>query len=241
MAKTIAFIQARMSSTRFPGKVLADMDGKPMIAFMLDRVKQAKRIDEVVLVTSTDASDDPLAALMDALGVACFRGSLDDVLGRFHAASLAYPADVYVRLTGDCPLIDPAIIDAVIGMLEVADCDYASNIDPPRFADGLDVECFTRGTLLRAAESALKPMEREHVTLWMRDDVNNIIRANYSADVDHSQLRLTVDYPDDFDVVCKAVKALGPHCSYWDIIDLLLRDDTLSKANQHERNEALKN
>jgi spore coat polysaccharide biosynthesis protein SpsF (cytidylyltransferase family) len=241
MTKTVAFIQARMSSTRFPGKVLADLDGKPMIQFMIDRVKRAKRIDQVVLVTSTDASDDPVAELMACIGTPCFRGSLDDVLGRFHGASLAYPADVYVRLTGDCPLIDPAIIDDVLGLLDGGGCDYASNIDPPSFADGLDVECFTHALLDRAHQSASLPQDREHVTLWMRQDTNGVATKNYRAIADSSSLRLTVDYADDLDVVRQIVQSIGADCDVFDVLRALQRDMSVVGLNQHERNEALKN
>lgn len=241
MTKTVAFIQARMSSTRFPGKVLADLGGKPMIQFMIDRVKRAKRVDQVVLVTSTDASDDPVAELMARIGTPCFRGSLNDVLGRFHEASLAYPADVYVRLTGDCPLIDPAIIDDVLALMDGAGCDYASNIDPPSFADGLDVECFTRPLLERANQFASLEKDREHVTLWMRNGINEVERKNYRAIVDNSSLRLTVDYIDDLNVVRHVVQAIGADCDVFDVLRTLQRDSSLVGLNQHERNEALKN
>jgi spore coat polysaccharide biosynthesis protein SpsF len=243
MTKTVAFIQARMSSTRFPGKVLADLCGKPMIQFMIDRVKRAKRIDEVVLVTSTDASDDPVAELMARIGTPCFRGSLDDVLGRFHGASLAYPADVYVRLTGDCPLIDPAIIDDVIALLLADKLDYSCNTMPPTFPDGLDVEVFTNSILVEASSAATTTPQREHVTMWMYDSVIGLQCGNLAGLVDASHLRVTVDYPDDLEVVRKVLNATDDveTCDLFDILRIMSKDPGIKRLNLHARNEALAN
>lgn len=242
MSRTLAFVQARMSSSRLPGKVLADLGGQPMIGYMLARVRRARLLDGVVLVTSTDASDDPLAEAVAGMGIAVHRGSLDDVLGRFGGAAQAFGGDVIVRLTGDCPLIDPDVIDAVLALREATGADYASNVDPPTFPDGLDVECFTRAALDRALAEATQPAEREHVTLWMRSAAAGLARANHTGLVDASHLRLTVDYADDLGVVRSLVAREAASARPFDLFDLMRAldaDQTLANANRHARNEGL--
>jgi spore coat polysaccharide biosynthesis protein SpsF (cytidylyltransferase family) len=242
MGKIVALIQARMSSSRLPGKVLAEIGGKPSILFMVDRVRRATTLDEIVVVTSIDPSDDPLALALAAAGVACFRGPLDDVLSRYAAAASFHEADVVVRLTGDCPLVDPAIVDRVVGTLIESGCDYASNIDPPSFADGLDVECFTRAALIRAGREASAPAEREHVTLWMRSGEAGLERRCVRSLIDSSHLRLTVDYPDDLALVRTLVTLLGDAAGgfdHYDILRCLDQRPDLLETNRHERNEGL--
>lgn len=242
MTRTVAFIQARMSSSRFPGKVLADLAGRPMIEYMRSRVLLAQRIDKVVVVTSTDPSDDALAEAIEAAGAEIWRGSLDDVLSRFVTAADAFGGDVIVRLTGDCPLIDPAVIDAVIDLRQAAEADYCSNVAPPTFPDGLDVECFTRAALDRADAEAGSGPEREHVTLWMRSDEAGLKLANHQCIVDASALRWTVDYPDDLEVIRRIVVAearAGHRFDMFDILRLTQVDGKIAPGNRHERNEGL--
>ncbi|WP_162935695.1 cytidylyltransferase domain-containing protein [Tsuneonella amylolytica] len=237
-----ALIQARMSSSRLPGKVLADLGGQPMIGYMLGRVRRAARVDNVAVVTSTDASDDPLAEAVAAMGGRVHRGSLDDVLDRFGTAVNEIGGDTIVRLTGDCPLIDPAVIDTVIALREQTGADYASNVEPPSFPDGLDVECFTRAALDRALVEATEPAMREHVTVWMRGDAGGLTRANHAAVVDASHLRLTVDYPDDLEVVRAIVQQEQTAASPYDFFDLMRVLDgrrDLRETNCHARNEGL--
>lgn len=241
MAGTVAFIQARMSSSRFPGKVLETLQGEPMLVYMARRAARARRLDGVVVVTSTDASDDTLASTMAAAGLPVFRGDLDDVLKRYADAAAAHGADEIVRLTGDCPLIDPAVIDAVIDARRAATADYASNIDPPTYPDGLDVECCTRETLERAHRQATQPHEREHVTLWMRSAAAGLKRVNHRAIGDLSHLRLTVDYPDDLEVV-RRIAAHGTGntgLDLFDILRVLSAEPEILSFNPHARNEAL--
>ncbi len=242
MTKTVAFIQARMSSSRFPGKILAELGGMPMIQFMLERVKRAKRVDQVVLVTSTDASDDPVAELMARTGIDCFRGSLDDVLGRFYHASRAYPADVYVRLTGDCPLIDPDVIDAVIAGHIATGSEYSCNTDPPTYADGLDVEVFAARALEQAHANAVLAYQREHVTQWMLSAESGFARYNLASIVNSADIRLTVDHGDDLDVVRAIVEALGAEpfdSDHFAILRFLDKNRSLLQGNPHTRNEGL--
>jgi spore coat polysaccharide biosynthesis protein SpsF (cytidylyltransferase family) len=201
MSRSLALIQARMSSTRLPGKVMAPLRGQPLILFMAGRVAQSRHLDGMVIVTSTDPSDDELAEAVAAADIPIFRGDLNDVLKRYADAAAQYEADEIVRLTGDCPLIDPAIIDAVIDARRAASADYSSNVDPPMYPNGLDVECFTRDVLERAHRTAASQPEREHVTLWMRSAAAGLRRVNLRALADLSHLRLTVDYPRDLEVV----------------------------------------
>jgi spore coat polysaccharide biosynthesis protein SpsF len=242
MTRVVAFIQARMTSSRLPGKVLEPILGKPSILFMIERLKRARRIDSIVVVTSDHSSDDPLANVLAEAGVLTFRGSLDDVLSRFRAALDYHPADVIVRLTGDCPLIDPAIVDAVVSLHLESGADYTSNIDPPSFPDGMDVEVFSAESLMRAGLSAQLISEREHVTPWMRSTRSGLQRVNLRAVVDLSALRLTVDYADDLTLVRQLSSALEENYDSFDLFDILrvLQANTdLLKINLHERNEGL--
>ena len=231
-----------MSSSRYPGKVLEPLSGMPMIAFMVDRVRRARRIDDVIVVTSVDSSDDPLAAILAERRIPSFRGDLNDVLARYACAARTHDSDIVVRLTGDCPLIDPEIIDRIIDLLDSTGSDYASNVDPPSYADGLDVEAFTRATLERADREASSLAEREHVTLWMRSEQAGLRRACLTSLVDSSHLRLTVDYPDDLAVVRRLVNALGDapaHGDHYDMLRCIDRDRSLLDLNRHARNEGL--
>lgn len=241
MSKTVALIQARMSSSRFPGKVLEPLGGLPLIVYMARRAARAQRVDEVMVVTSTDASDDPLAKALEQAAVPVFRGQLTDVLRRYADAAQACGADVIVRLTGDCPLIDPNIIDAVIATLQRSGADYASNAAPPTFPDGLDVECFTREALVHADQRATRGPEREHVTLWMRDPASGLVCANHRAIGDLSHLRLTVDYPDDLNAVRRIVSALPAqdHFDMYDVLRVLAAHPEILAMNPHARNEGL--
>lgn len=242
MSKTVAFIQARMSSSRFPGKVLEDLAGVPMISFMMARARRAKSLDAVVVVTSTDSSDDPFVEVLERARMPCFRGDLHDVLGRYGAAAAAFDATEVVRLTGDCPLIDPAVIDRVVHARRAANAHYASNIDPPTFPDGLDVEVCTREVLDRAMREAREQPEREHVTLWMRSAAAGLQRVNVQSVVDCSALRLTVDYPDDLAAVRQLVALMPRTGEPFDLYDMLRALDThpaIMGMNLHARNEGL--
>lgn len=243
MGGTIALIQARMSSSRFPGKVLEPLADMPMLAFMVERARRARRLDQVVVLTSTDPSDDALADMLVGSDIPMFRGALDDVLDRYASAAASLNPEVIVRLTGDCPLVDPAVVDQVVALLLDTGSDYASNIDPPSYPDGLDVEAFSRTALERAARGARAPAEREHVTLWMRSAGAALRRACLHSPVDASHIRLTVDYPDDLEVVRKIVVALGgapQHGDYYDILRCIDADRSLLQLNQHARNEGLR-
>ncbi len=210
---TLAILQARMSSTRLPGKVLADVVGAPMILRQIERLRRSRRLEGIVVATSDDPSDDGLAEMLPLHDVAVHRGSLDDVLARYAGALEVFPAPVVVRLTGDCPLADPevidAVIDAVIDLLMDEDLDYAANTPAHRtYPKGLDVEVMRSACLLRAARAAKDPYEREHVTPYLIRHPELFAQDFISQDVDEGEVRWTVDRPDDLEFVRAVYGAL---------------------------------
>jgi spore coat polysaccharide biosynthesis protein SpsF len=198
----LAILQARMSSTRLPGKVMADVAGAPMILRQIERLRRSRRLEGIVVATSDDPSDDGLAEMLALHGTAVYRGPLEDVLTRFAGALEAYPAPVVARLTGDCPLADPEILDAVIDLLIDEDVDYAANTPAHRtYPKGLDVEVMRARCLLRAAREAEDPYEREHVTPYLIRNPDLFSQAFLSQDIDEGEVRWTVDRPDDLEFV----------------------------------------
>jgi len=242
--KTIAILQARMSSTRLPGKVLALIKNRPMLEFMLERVQHAELIDQVVVATSTDNSDDVLEDFCNHLKIKCYRGSLNNVLQRFENAVNKYGGDYVVRLTGDCPLIDPRVIDATIQFFLNGGYDYASNTMPPTFPDGLDVEVFSKQALERSYKMAKTASELEHVTLYMRNHPEEFRLGGFLGMQDFSKLRWTVDEPEDLVLVRAIFNALYEEritFGYQDVIDFLKKNKNLSQINsKFSRNEGMK-
>ncbi len=231
-----AILQARMSSRRFPGKVLADLHGRPMLARQIERVSRSARIDRLIVATSGEAADDAIAVLCAELGVACFRGALDDVLARFHAAACALspcPEQV-VRLTGDCPLADPALIDQLIAHHLGADADYSSNALERRFPDGLDAEV-VRFTALEIAHcEAQLPSEREHVTPFLYQRPERFRIASLRGERALGALRWTVDEPADLKFVRRVFDALypsNPAFRWLDVLELIEREPSLAREN----------
>jgi glutamate-1-semialdehyde 2,1-aminomutase/spore coat polysaccharide biosynthesis protein SpsF len=207
---TCAIVQARMSSTRFPGKVLAPLRGEPLAVYIVTRVARARRVNAVVLATSTADDDAPLAVAVERAGFRVHRGSLDDVLARVVGAARAAGADAVVRITGDCPLVDPATIDAMIERFETSALDYLSNVSPPTFPDGLDVEIARVAALEIAAREARPGHQREHVTPFLRDNPQRFALGNFANPAgDESRFRVTVDTPDDLATVAALVEACG--------------------------------
>lgn len=237
----LAILQARVSSTRLPGKVLLPLLGKPMLARQIERVRRARRIDRLVVATSDAADDDGIARLCAEEGVDCHRGSLDDVLDRFHGAALRFAPEHVVRLTGDCPLADPAVIDDVIGFYLGGGYDYATNAVQPTFPDGLDVEVFRFACLEQAWREATLPSQREHVTPFLHGQPQRFRVGHYRQATDLSRLRWTVDEPADFDFVQRVYEALypaNPAFGTADVLRLLARRPELAALNgQFLRNE----
>lgn len=219
--KTLAIVQARMSSTRFPGKVLADLQGKPMVIQQLERISQSQSLDAIVVATSTDASDDQLVEVLNSFGYTAVRGDLDDVLERFILAIDMYQPEVVVRLTADCPLTSPRVIDEVVAAFHASHADYLSNTMTPTFPDGLDVEVVKADVLREVAKASTDQPEREHVTLgvYRRNDRYQI--ENFAQSDDLSDLRWTVDTPEDFAFVQKIYSELFPSNPNFDLPDIL--------------------
>jgi len=208
--KVLAILQARMSSRRLPGKVLKPIMGEPMLARQIERLRRAKTIDRLVVATSNDPGDDAIAALCAKLGVDCFRGSLDNVLDRFCKAAELYQPEQVVRLTGDCPLADPKVIDAVVRFHLDGGYDYSSNTLHPTFPDGLDVEICRTACLAEAGREAGSPFQREHVTPFLYQQPGRYRLGDFRRSPDLSALRWTVDNAEDFDLVCRIYAALYP-------------------------------
>ena len=195
----LAVLQARMSSSRLPGKVLAPLAGAPMILRQIERLRRARRLERIVVATSVRTDDDPLAQAVAAAGVPVHRGDLDDVLGRFVGALDAFgPVETVVRLTADCPLADPEVIDATIDRFQETGADYASNVAEPRtFPKGLDVEVMKASALRRAASETADPYDREHVTPYLYRHPERFRLAAHAQAADEGEVRWTVDRPDD--------------------------------------------
>ena len=228
--KVVAVIQARMASTRLPNKVLADLAGRPMLAHVVARVRMARNIDEVVVATSTGPADAAIEAFCRSEGVTCFRGSENDVLDRYYQAALASHADVVVRITADCPLHDPAVIEQVVARFDPAATDYVSNTTERTYPDGLDTEVFSMATLDRAWREATWSSEREHVTsyIWKQPDKFRIAQVTQARDL--SALRWTVDEPSDLALVREVYRRLGDAALHMDPVAALLDGDELLKS-----------
>ena len=206
-------IQARMTSTRLPGKVLSDIGGQPALQLMLSRLQHCRKVDEFVVATTTNATDDPVAALCSSLGVGVFRGDEHDVLARMLGAAEEADADHVIRLTADCPMIDPAIVDSAVELLLAGDCDYASNTFDRTYPDGLDTEVMTIAALRAADSCASEPELREHVTTYINRRRPNLGHGDFKLaalkfTADFSHVRWTVDTPRDLEVVRALVSRL---------------------------------
>ncbi|MBI4395578.1 MAG: glycosyltransferase family protein [Elusimicrobia bacterium] len=209
--RRVFIVQARMTSTRLPGKVLMDLAGRPMLAQQIRRLKRCRTADEIVLATTVNAADDPVAALARAESVGCFRGDEADVLGRYWKAATNCRADIVVRLTADCPLIDPEQSDRVVRELETqgANADYASNVIERTFPRGLDTEAFTMDALERVHRAAASRPSREHVTYFILKEQRAQFRILSVKDAeDNSGLRWTVDVPEDLEMMRRIYEGL---------------------------------
>ena len=199
--KTIALIQARMTSSRLPGKVLQDVAGKPMLLRVVDRAQQVKSIDLVAVITSTHESDDAIERCCIENSVSCFRGNLDDVLDRYYQASRHFQADNIIRITADCPLLDPIIVDKVVKAFNGGAYDYVSNTIECTYPDGLDTEVFRFAVLEKAWREACLKSEREHVTAYIYKHPEFFQLGVVKNIKDLSTLRWTVDTPSDLEFV----------------------------------------
>jgi glutamate-1-semialdehyde 2,1-aminomutase len=237
--KVLAIVQARMGSTRLPDKVMKSICGVPMIELLLRRLARAKEVNQIIVATSVDERNLPLVAHVQSLGYACEQGSENNVLDRYVQAARAHHADMVVRITGDCPLIDPELVDEVIRGFKAANVEYFSNINPPTYPDGLDIEVFTLAALERASFETTDSYDREHVTPYLRKPGKfNIQSMQHGEDL--STLRWTVDEPSDFEVIEKVFEYFYPKTDFtWgDVFTLQKRHPEIFNINQHlVRNE----
>lgn len=220
----VAIVQARMGSARLPGKVLERIGGRTVVQQVLQRAARVPGITHVVLAVPTGAADDCLAAVGADTGVRVVRGHPTDVLDRYHTAAAEADADVVMRLTADCPLLDPGVSGLVVNRYLEGGVDYVSNIDPPTFPDGYDTEVFSRAALHAAWCEAVDPYEREHVTPFIRRRPNRFAQQNVSGVPDRSQWRLTLDTPADL-VRLRRLAALLPDQAGLDAIASLVATD----------------
>ena len=224
--KTVIIVQARMTSTRLPGKVLKEVLGKPLLVYQLERLRRVQLADEIILATTTNQTDDILAAFAAKEEIRCYRGDEQDVLDRYYQAAVMAEADVVVRVTSDCPLIEPSIIDAVIQAYnESPGIDYVSNTLSRTYPRGLDVECFSFTALEIAWKNANKTYEREHVTPYLYQQPR-FIKEEVKADGDYSQYRWTVDTQEDYELVRLLLEELypvQPYFSWRDVMNVMER------------------
>lgn len=243
--KTVAIIQARMGSTRLPGKVLKKVLGKPLLEYQLERVKKSRLIDEIVVATTVKEQDQPIVDFCMEKGVSCYRGSEEDVLARYYEAAKAYEADIVVRLTSDCPVIDPGVIDRVIqAFLEDEEADYVSNTLERTFPRGMDTEVFSFQALEQAFQSARMQSEREHVTpyIWKNSDRFSIKSVFHRDDL--SIHRWTVDTPEDFELIKKMIEHLYQvqrDFSMEDMLQLLDQHPQWKEINAHIEQKKVEN
>ncbi len=239
--RVVAVIQARMGSTRLPGKVLLDLSGRTMLARVARRAGRATLVDGVVIATSVAPGDDPIVDECRRLGVACFRGSEQDVLRRYHDAAAHHRADVVVRITSDCPLIDPEVTDRVIRAFFEHEPDYASNILRRTYPRGLDTEVMTRATLARAFQEATEPYQRTHVTPYIYQHPESFRLLGVTGSRDESAHRWTVDSPDDLELIRAVYERMGDDdaFSWLDVRRLVDREPWLADLNRHVRHKEL--
>lgn len=235
---TVAVVQARMSSSRFPGKMLALLHGVPLVVFVCRRVAAARHVDKVVLATSDHPSDDLMAEAVLAAGFAVYRGSLADVLGRMTGAARECNADIVVRITGDCPLMDPPTLEAMLEHFAGDRLDYLCNIAPPTFPDGLDVEIMKMAALTAADAEAQSSHQREHVTPFIRENPGRFKSGNWACPYgDQSHCLWSVDSAEDLELVSRIVKEAGENINLPALLAVVKANPELAARTGRRRNE----
>ncbi len=238
MVKVVAIVQARMGSTRLPGKVMMEICGKAVLLHIIDRLKACKLIDKIVIATTLHDKDD---VIFDAVtnydnNIGLFRGSEENVLERYYLAAKKSNADVVVRVTSDDPLIDPSVIDDLIGEFMNDDCDYVSNSLNKTFPLGLDAEVFSFNALEKAYHNASHAYEREHVTPYIIENSDIFKLLNVANDIDLSHLRWTLDTMNDFEFISAVYKRIYPQKKLFlldDVLELLDKVPKLIDINKH--------
>ena len=236
--KIVAIVQARLGSKRLPNKVIKVIDGSSMIEILLKRLSRSKLIAKIVVATSIDSKDNKLKLLINKLGYDCEQGSIDNVLNRYICVAEKYEADIVVRITGDCPLVDPEIVDQVINKFKEDSVDYCSNTNPPTFPDGLDVEVFTLDALKKSSSMTTNKSDLEHVTPYLRES-GNFKTSCLENEVDLSEMRWTVDESVDFEVISAIFNNFSPdvNFSWLKILELKKSSPDIFKNSSLIRNE----
>ena len=235
--KIVALVQARMGSTRLPGKVLKSIVNKPMIELLLTRLSQSSELDEIVVAASEETQNDELQSVVESLGYRCTRGSEKNVLNRFYESAKATGAGVIVRITGDCPLVDSRLVDECIQGYLKSEVDYFSNVDPATYPDGLDIEVMSFESIERANNETSSDFDREHVTPYIRNS-DRFSRSSMHYIEDLSNQRWSVDEPEDLVVVTNVFEYFSPDLLFnWkQVLELRKLQPTLFAENQQIKN-----
>ncbi len=241
--KVPVIIQARIGSTRLPGKVLRRIGDKTLLDLLISRLRKSKYIGDIIVATTTNKLDDNIQKHCYEQGVECFRGSEEDVLDRYYNVMMKLNASYFIRVTGDCPLIDPILVDNVVAFTIKKRLDYGSNVLEHKFPDGQDIEVISKKALIRTWTDARLTSDREHVTPFIINNSTykqgNLFESdNYTIADDFGHVRLTVDEPEDFEVIRILVQKLGIDSSWREYADLYLLDDEINQLNcRINRNE----
>jgi spore coat polysaccharide biosynthesis protein SpsF len=243
--KVVCIVEARFNSTRLPGKVLMPILGEPMLVRMIERLRLSRTLDDVVVATTDGAADDALAATVERMGAHIFRGSEDDVLDRVVKAAESSEAEVIVETTGDCPLIDPGLIDKVVGDFLVGGADFVSNILPHTTPRGTDVRVFRAADLAEINEKSTDPADHEHVSLHFWEHLDRYQCRNVEMDLPDvvAKLRFTVDTAEDLEFVRAIYAGLydkNPAFSLVDVLDFLNANPHLLEINRHVEQKAVR-
>lgn len=235
--RTVAIIQARMGSSRLPGKVLLDIGGEPMLMRVVERVRRAETVDETAVATTRDPADDAVAAFCQVRGIPCLRGSAYDVLDRYYQVARQLKAGTVVRITADCPVIDPGIVDRVVRAFRSSRVDFATNRLPPpfhrTFPIGLDTEVCSFKALETAWREAVQPYEREHVMPYLYNTPGRFRTLVVNSDTDYGSLRWTVDTGEDLEALRRIYAHFAPRAdfSYEELLAYYLSDVELQSVN----------
>ena len=221
MKKTVIIVQARMGSTRLPGKILMQVLGKPLLAFLAERLRRVSQSDQIVVATTESERDLPVVTLCAQLGLDCVRGSEHDVLARYDQAAREHGAHLVVRITSDCPLLDPAVVDEAITLYRRGGFDYVSNALRPGYPLGMAVEVLAASLLSRAAAEATAPEEREHVTPFVYRRPEQFSIGHLALESAHGKERWTVDTAEDFELIRRILEALYPSTPAFTMHDVL--------------------
>lgn len=236
--KTVIIVQARMTSTRLPGKIMKEVMGKPLLEYQVERMKRVESANEIVIATTVGDADRVIVEFCDRLSIPCFRGSEQDVLSRYYESAKAFNADIVVRLTSDCPLVDPSIVERVLRFYfdHSSEYDYVSNCLVRTYPRGMDTEVFPSGILEEAYSEATEPADREHVTPFIYRQQRRFRLANVTYHVDLSRHRWTVDTREDFALIRRIIESLyprNPEFRMEDILELFDCDPELLLINAH--------